>query len=119
MTHPSTAGSAELPDPDPNPDISPNHGPTTPTTTPTDQPARGGAHFASAPRRAHGTGMRGAMLSRQSTQYEGRFGRMFRTLPGADHQEQDLAKLAKHMRAEREDPPTPEEKSDEDENVGI
>jgi hypothetical protein len=119
MTHPPTAHSAELPDPDPNPDISPDHGPTTPTTTPTDQPPHGGAHYASAPRRAHGTGIRGEMLSRQSTQYEGRFGRMFRTLPGAVHQEQDLAMLAQAMQAERENPPTPEEEADEEENIGI
>jgi hypothetical protein len=125
MTHPPAADFATLPDPDPTPDISAEHGPTRPTTTPTDQPAPGGARFASAARRAHGTGVRGEMLSRQSTQYEGRFGRMFRTLPGADHQEEDLKKLARAMRAEREEEPTGaeqhtlEELPDEEENVGI
>ncbi|MCW3097698.1 MAG: hypothetical protein JWL77_3316, partial [Chthonomonadaceae bacterium] len=63
---------------------------TLPTTTPTDKPPPGGAHYASAAFRRHGTGVRGLELSRQSLQFDGRFGRLFRTLPGAVHTDADL-----------------------------
>jgi hypothetical protein len=43
---------------------------------------------------AHGGGVRGAVLPRRSPQFEGRFGRMFRTLPPADFELADLELLA-------------------------
>lgn len=43
---------------------------------------------------AHGGGVRGAVLPRRSPQFEGRFGRMFRTLPAAEFALSDLEKLA-------------------------
>lgn len=86
----------------------PSTGPTLPTTTPTQQPPPGGAPFASASRRAHGTGVRGELLSRRSSQFEGRFGRLFRTLPAADHRPEDLVALGNRMVADP-DPPTPED----------
>ncbi|GAC1547473.1 MAG: heme peroxidase family protein [Herpetosiphon sp.] len=110
---------AHMPDVDPNPDVKANAETTIPTTTPTDQPAPGGTRYASAPRRAHGTGTRGENLSRQSPQFEGRFGRMFRTLPGAAHHESDLRKLADAMTAQADASPTPETEVDDEENTGI
>src|SRR5436305_4631615 len=65
----------------------------------------------------HGT-LRGLDLSRRSSQLEGRFGRMFRTLPPAKFDEDILTKLAAAMTADA-DPPTPEEKDDDEENSGI
>ena len=44
--------------------------------------------------RAHGTGVRGANLSRSSVVFGGPFGRMFRTLPPADFGADDAASLA-------------------------
>ena len=41
--------------------------------------------------------VRGLNLSRRSSQFEGRFGRMFRTLPAAQFDEQMLRKLADAM----------------------
>src|SRR3954454_5979863 len=75
--------------------------------------------YAMPARRMHGTGTRGETLSRQSRQFEGRFGRMFRTLPPALHTDEDLLALAEAMTAEREDPPTPETEPDDEENQGI
>jgi hypothetical protein len=69
--------------------------------------------------RHHGVGIRGADLSRRSEQYEGRFGRMFRTLPPAEHLQADLSELAKQMTAEPEEPPTSENEFDPEENRGI
>ena len=63
--------------------------------------------------------VRGLTLSRRSSQFEGRFGRMFRTLPGAQFNEQMLKQLADAMSAEPEDNPTPETESDDEENPGI
>ena len=76
---------------------------------------------AAAPFRRHGTGVRGASLSRQSAQFEGRFGRMFRTLPAADHDEADLVALATAMTAPLETTPTAEDDpaGDDEENPGI
>jgi len=63
--------------------------------------------------RAHGLGLRGLDVPRGSEQFDGRFGRMFRTLPRAEHDEEDLEELAKAMTADpdpnREDAPDPEE----------
>jgi hypothetical protein len=44
--------------------------------------------------KAHGGGVRGAVLSRRSPQFEGRFGRMFRALPPAEFDIADLQALA-------------------------
>jgi hypothetical protein len=63
--------------------------------------------------------VRGLGLSRRSSQFEGRFGRMFRTLPAAQFEEQMLRKLADAMSAELEDAPTPETEADDEENSGI
>ncbi|MCW3061193.1 MAG: heme peroxidase family protein [Capsulimonas sp.] len=96
-----------------------NDGAETPTTTPTPTPAPGGAHYSAGPRRMHGTGLRGQNLSRQSNQFEGRFGRMFRTLPAAYHTENELIALADKMVAPPEAEPTPETERDDEENLGI
>jgi hypothetical protein len=68
--------------------------------------------------RNHG-GVRGADFSRQSGFFEGRFGRIFRTLPPADFSHEALAALGKLMTAEAEDAPTPETEVDDEENQGI
>ena len=90
----------------------------------------------------HGGGVRGADLSRRSSQFEGRFGRMFRSLPPAEWPEAALRQLGaevgkdKHakfgMISEPEKvivngiklPNAPEEKKkdiiqDDEENIGI
>ena len=51
---------------------------------------------------SHGGGIRGADSSRRSPQFEGVFGRMFRTLPAADFPEGDLTRLAAAMTADPE-----------------
>ena len=43
---------------------------------------------------AHGGGVRGAVLPRRSSQFEGAFGRMFRTLPPAEFSQHALKELA-------------------------
>src|SRR5438552_8515982 len=63
--------------------------------------------------------IRGANLSRRSSQFEGRFGRMFRTLPAAEFDEKILLQLGDEMTAELEGTPTPETKADAEENSGI
>ena len=54
----------------------------------------------------------------RSPRFEGRFGRMFRTLAPARFDEKDLKSLAAAMVAEAEDPPTSEDQIDAEENVG-
>src|SRR5262249_48076135 len=54
-----------------------------------------------------------------SPSFEGRFGRMFRSLPAAEFRPEVLDELAKAMTAEREDPPTPETERAPEENTGI
>ena len=66
----------------------------------------------------HG-GVRGADLSHQSHLLEGRFGRIFRTLPPAIFSENALEALAKLMTAEKEEEETPETEVDDEENQGI
>src|SRR6266576_5105657 len=85
----------------------------------------------------HGS-LRGADSGHRSSQFEGRFGRIFRTLPAASFSEDDLKNLARNgMTAEPEvveDPPgtpkhdkdghliptaTPESEIDDEENLGI
>ena len=43
---------------------------------------------------AHGGGVRGDQVNRGSRVFEGRFGRMFRTLPAAEFTSEDLETLA-------------------------
>ena len=45
----------------------------------------------------HGGAVRGSDLSRRSSQFEGRFGRMFRSLPGAQWPEDALRALGAQM----------------------
>lgn len=67
--------------------------------------------------RPHG-GVRGAEFPPNSALFEGRFGRMFRTLPGARFSESALEALAEKMTADPESEPTPEEELDDEENIG-
>jgi hypothetical protein len=68
--------------------------------------------------RVHGL-VRGLDGVGSSPQFEGRFGRMFRTLPAAKFSEQALKDLGKAMIAELETPPTPETEDDGEENTAI
>jgi hypothetical protein len=68
--------------------------------------------------RAHGLGVRGLDVPRRSSQFEGRFGRMFRTLPAAEHTREALVKLADAMTAQPE-AESSEDKLDPEENRGI
>ena len=78
----------------------------------------------------HGGGVRGADVRRQSSLFEGRFGRMFRELPAAVHEKAALLQLAEEMTAEpersKDDPTKPiaalettEHLQDDEENSGI
>src|SRR3989441_9587283 len=69
--------------------------------------------------RFHGRQPRGADFHPASTLFEGRFGRMFRTLPAARFEEAELKKLADAMIAQHEAKPTPESSVDDEENQGI
>ncbi len=69
--------------------------------------------------RFHGAAPRGSHFSPGSALFEGRFGRMFRTLPAAEFDEDGLKELAKKMTADHEDRPTPETQDDDEENQGI
>jgi hypothetical protein len=69
--------------------------------------------------RFHGERPRGSDFHPSSTLFEGRFGRMFRTLPAADFAEEDLKKLAGKMVAPAEARATSENKDDDEENQGI
>ena len=68
--------------------------------------------------RHHG-GVRGADTPRQSLQFEGRFGRIFRTLPAATFSTDALTALATAMTSVPEPSPTPETEIDAEENQGI
>src|SRR5437867_13237449 len=63
--------------------------------------------------------VRGANVSRRSSTFEGRFGRMFRTLPAAEFNEEILLALGALMTAEPEAEQTPETEADAEENSGI
>jgi hypothetical protein len=75
----------------------------------------------------HGGGVRGADVSRRSSLFEGRFGRMFRELPPADFDRAALLKLGQAMTADPElvdgkpaaAPETAERLQDDEENAGI
>ena len=69
--------------------------------------------------RFHGERPRGSEFPPGSTLFEGRFGRMFRTLPAAEFGEEDLKALARKMIAPPEARPTPETRDDDEENPGI
>jgi hypothetical protein len=69
--------------------------------------------------RFHGERPRGADFPPGSALFEGRFGRMFRTLPAAEFAEEDLKKLAGKMVAPAEAGETSENKDDDEENQGI
>lgn len=62
--------------------------------------------------------LRGLGQSARSTQFEGRFGRLFRTLPAAGFDEDMLRDLARAMTAPFEPNPTPEDQIDDEENTG-
>ena len=74
------------------------------------------AAAASTGMRFHGAGLRGADAPRSSRTFEGRFGRMFRSLPPAIHELGDLDKLATKMMADLE---VPKDGPDPEENSGI
>ncbi|MBZ5594813.1 MAG: heme peroxidase [Acidobacteriia bacterium] len=67
----------------------------------------------------HHGAVRGADLNRRSSSFEGRFGRMFRTLPAAEFDEKILLKLGQAMTSAPDDKPTPETEVDDEENTGI
>jgi hypothetical protein len=69
--------------------------------------------------RFHGERPRGSEFPPGSTLFEGRFGRMFRTLPPAEFEEDDLKELARKMIAKPEKDEDDEEKVDPEENQGI
>lgn len=68
--------------------------------------------------RKHGM-LRGLENVTGSSTFEGRFGRMFRTLPKAEFTDSALKALADAMSAPKEDTPTPETETDDEENSGI
>ena len=59
------------------------------------------------------------MLPRRSDFFEGRFGRLFRTLPPAQHTIPMLTKLAEKMAADAEAEETPDTEQDAEENNHI
>ena len=65
--------------------------------------------------------LRGLDGASKSNTSEGRFGRMFRTLPQAKFDEDVLKKLGDDMCAEKDPNPTPEDANprDDEENTGI
>src|SRR6266849_1864675 len=69
------------------------------------------------PARSHGI-LRGPERVPSSPQFEGRFGRLFRALPPARFDEQDLKSLAAAMIAAAEATPTSEDQDDDEENIG-
>ena len=69
------------------------------------------------PMRSHGI-LRGPERVPSSPQFEGRFGRLFRALPPARFDEQDLKSLAAAMIAAAEATPTSEDQDDDEENIG-
>ena len=69
--------------------------------------------------RFHGGQPRGSDFSPGSALFEGRFGRMFRTLPAAEFDKDDLKDLAEKMVADAEEDETSENADDPEENRGI
>ncbi|MFP5041629.1 peroxidase family protein [Parasediminibacterium sp. JCM 36343] len=62
--------------------------------------------------------IRGLNSTLKSSTFEGRFGRMFRTLAAAKHSPETLSFLAKKMVDSNNGPQTPETKIDDEENTG-
>src|SRR5262249_13222808 len=69
--------------------------------------------------RGHGALDRGLEWTGGSRRLEGRFGRMFRSLPPAQFEDADLDALAARMTAEAEPELTPETQVDDEENFGL
>ena len=69
--------------------------------------------------KTHHGELRGLDRSPRSTMFEGRFGRLFRTLQPAEFRPADLSALAAKMVAVHEDQVTPETQPDAEENSGI
>ena len=67
----------------------------------------------------HGKGLRGSDISNRPSTFEGRFGRIFKSSPGAIFDEDALLLLADKMVSKAEDSPTPEEEIDSEENPNI
>ncbi|GAB3794904.1 heme peroxidase family protein [Spirosoma humi] len=67
----------------------------------------------------HGTPLRGLNSTVNSELFQGRFGRMFRALPPAIFEDDDLVKLAEAMTAQAESALTSETVNDNEENFGI
>jgi Animal haem peroxidase len=83
---------------------------------PQEQPPR--AALPQFPIGRHGM-IRGLESTPRSQSFEGRFGRMFRHLHPAEFDETTLTALGTAMTAELEEPPTPEDQVDSEENSGI
>jgi Animal haem peroxidase len=64
--------------------------------------------------RMHGRELRGLSSTPKSAQFEGTFGRMFRTLAAANHTAKDLKALAELMGADEEAPKTAQQKDEPD-----
>lgn len=76
--------------------------------------------LATTTRRLHGANVpRGLLNQPHSPSFEGRFGRMFRTLVPVKFSDDALRKLALAMVAPLDEPPTPETEIDDEENQGI
>jgi hypothetical protein len=75
-------------------------------------------HQAQVRETGHHGELRGLGLGPRSSLFEGRFGRMFRTLPPARFDEDMLRDLARAMTAPFEANPTPEDQADDEENTG-
>src|SRR6266481_4111680 len=69
--------------------------------------------------RLHGENLRGGDSAPGSSLFEGRFGRMFRTLEPGQFSDNDLKTLAGRMIADFEDSPPDQDPPDAEENSGI
>jgi hypothetical protein len=69
--------------------------------------------------KGHGVVERGLESAPRSRSFEGRFGRMFRTLPAATFDDAELDSLAAAMTAAPEPGLTPEDEVDDEENFGL
>ena len=67
----------------------------------------------------HGKGLRGSDITNRPSSFEGRFGRIFKTLPAAIFDNAALELLAEKMVSEAEAQATPEEEVDSEENPNI
>lgn len=90
----------------------------TPTTA-TLAANRAATETTSIPASVHGATLRGSDLPRGSRLHEGRFGRLFRALPPANHDEESLLRLGAAMVAAPEALTRPELEVEDDENEGV